>query len=112
MIRRRRRLRCCRPCRLSPPILTQPTKPQCRKKRRGESMRRRIAILSLLLVVLAAAACATPATPGAPPTTLPGTPFVPAATPAAAGELSVTLHRSGGIAGANDTFVLKPDGSV
>ncbi len=59
----------------------------------------RTAVVAALLLVVAA--CAGPADP-------PGEP--PVATSGAAVMPSVTVVRSGGIAGLNDTFIVNPDG--
>src|SRR5438045_3689614 len=81
-----------------------------------------IIVLALALVVTA---CATPATSGAPgtpaaplgATPAPSIPPVPAATnvPVStppSGDLTITFKRTGGIGGVNETYTLKPDGSV
>lgn len=59
-----------------------------------------IVVLFCLVILVA---CATPSAPVAAPTI---------AAPTVSGELNITLKRSGGIAGRNETFSLKPDGTV
>lgn len=67
-----------------------------------------------LLVLLALAACAAQPAPEAQPQSGNAStqPTAPAPQPSPAGELVATLQRSGGIAGATETFVVQGDGTV
>ena len=84
-----------------------------------------VLLFTVLALALAVTACATPATPGAPSTpaapsgatAAPSIPPVPAATnvPVStppSGDLTITFKKTGGIGGVNETYTLKPDGSV
>jgi hypothetical protein len=68
--------------------------------------------------MLSAAACAAPVTPAGPaPTFTTSAPQVPVSTPVPvttppAVDLTVIFKRSGGIAGVNESYTLKPDGSL
>jgi hypothetical protein len=79
---------------------------------------RHITLTTLLLLILTIAACATPVTPtGQAPTATTSAPDVPASTPLPvvtppAGDLTIMFNRSGGIAGVQEAYTLKPDGSL
>ena len=71
---------------------------------------RYITLIALVLLILSAAACATPLTPAGPaPTSTPSP--APGTTPPS-GDLTIFFKRSGGIAGVNESYSLKPDGSL